>query len=430
MPVTRNVDFTTGYVRRVVDLELDELLPQLPAIWLDGPKAVGKTKTALERASTVRRLNRPAERAIAAADVELAIAGQQPVLIDEWQWVPAVWDAVTTAADNDSGGGQYLLTGSAPSGTHSGAGRIKGVRMRPLTLPERGVSEPTVRLRDLLDGAAPDVGGEAALTLADYTDEILRSGFPGMQHLTGRALRAQLDGYLDRVVDTDMEEAGLKVRRPATVRAWLRAYAASTATTTSWDRVRDAATAGLANKPAKTTVLPYIDVLTRLHILDELEAWIPGRNHLKRLTQRAKHHLTDPALAARLVGVTRGDLLAGRAGAVEIPRDGTYLGALFESMCALSVRVFAQAAEATVWHLRVEDGRHEIDLVVEREDGRVVALEAKLSGTVDDSDVTHLSWLRERIGDQLLDAAVLTTGDRAYRRADGIAVIPLALLGP
>ena len=170
--------------------------------------------------------------------------------------------------------------------------------------------------------------------------------------------------------------------------------------------------------------------MTRLRILDELDAWIPGRNHLKRLTQTAKHHLVDPALAARLVGATRGDLLAGKAGAVEIPRDGTYLGALFESMCVLSVRVFAQAAEAAVWHLRAEDGRHEVDVVVEREDGSIVALEVKLSATVGDSDVRHLAWLRQRIGEQLLDAAVLTTGERAYRRADGIAVIPLALLGP
>jgi predicted AAA+ superfamily ATPase len=422
--------FEGGYVRRVVDGELDELLSQLPAIWLDGPKAVGKTETALRRAVTVRRLHRAQEREVIAADIELALAGETPVLLDEWQRLPAVWDAVKTAVDTNGRAGQFLLTGSAATGTHSGAGRIAAVRMRPLTLPERGVCVPTVSLADLLDDELSTIAGNSQLALGDYTDEILRSGFPGLQRLTGRALRAQLDGYLDRIVDVDLEEAGLRVRRPAQLRAWMRAYAAATATSTSWEKIRDAATTGTGSKPAKTTVLPYIDVLSRLRVLDVLEAWSPGRNHLRRIGQAPKHHLLDPALAARLVGVSRTELLAGTAGAIELPRDGSYLGALFESLCALSMRVFAQAHEATVSHLRLQDGRHEIDLIVERDDGRVVAFEVKLSSSVDDGDVKHLLWLRDQIGDQLLDAVVLTTGERAYRRADGIAVVPLALLGP
>ena len=421
--------FTSSYVRRVVDAELDELSSALPALWLDGPKAVGKTATALQRAATVRRLDRRTEREIVAADPDLALAGERPALLDEWQRLPEVWDAVKAAVDLDSTPGQYLLTGSAATGTHSGAGRIKAVRMRPLTLPERGVAEPTVNLDDLLGGTGSAVGGATTVTLSDYTQQILGSGFPGLQHVTGRALRAQLDGYLDRIVDADMEEAGLKIRRPATVRAWLRAYAAATATTAPWEKIRDAATPGAGNTPAKTTVLPYIDVLNRLRVLDDLDAWIPGHNHLKRVGQAPKHHLVDPALAARLVGVSRDDVLAGRSGTVQLPRDGSYLGALFESLCAMSVRVFAQACEASVSHLRTAEGRHEIDLIVERE-GRILALEVKLSASVDDADVAHLRWLSERLGDQLVGAAVLTTGPAAYRRADGIAVIPLALLGP
>ncbi len=423
-------EFGGAYVRRVVDAELDELLTQLPAVWIDGAKAVGKTETALQRAATVRRLDRAQERQIIAADIELALAGDAPVLLDEWQRVPDVWDAVKAAIDARGTAGQYLLTGSAASGTHSGAGRIKAVRMRPLTLPERGASSPTVALVDLLGDAPAPITGAAELGLADYTDEILRSGFPAFQRLTGRALRGQLDGYLDRIVDVDMEEAGRRVRRPATLRAWMRAYAAATATSTTWEKIRDAATPGTGSKPAKTTVLPYVDVLTRLRVLDSVEAWAPGLNHLRRLSQAPKHHLLDPALAARLVGVSRADLLTGRAGAVEMPRDGTFLGALFESLCALSVRVFAQAHEAAVSHLRVADGRHEVDLIVSRDDGGVAAFEVKLSAVVHDRDVEHLRWLRERIGDRLLDAVVLTTGQRAYRRADGIAVVPLALLGP
>lgn len=422
------------YTRRTLDTELDELLPDLPAVLVDGPKGVGKTETALQRAGTIRRLDQPAQQDIAAADPDIALDGDPPVLLDEWQRVPAVWDAVKRAVDRDMSGGRFLLTGSAPFGddpTHSGAGRIIPLRMRPMTLLERGVvPAPTVSLRQLLDadGEAP-VSGTCALRLDDYTDLILQSGFPGMQHLSGRVLRLHLDGYIDRIVDRDMEEAGLRVRRPETILAWLRAYAAATSTTATWESIRDAATAGTGDKPARTTTLPYIETLAGLRILDELDAWLPGHNHLNRLTKGTKHHLADPALAARLVGVTRGQLLAGGAGQVAIPRDGTFLGGLFESLVTLTVRVFAQSADARVSHLRTQDGRHEVDLIVER-DGRVVAIEVKLSATVGDDDVKHLRWLRDRIGDHLVDAAVVTTGPQAYRRPDGIVVVPLGLLRP
>ena len=423
-------DFTSGYVRRMVDTELDALLPDLPAVLLDGPKAVGKTATALQRAQTVHRLHRAPVQAIAQADPQVVLAGPYPVLLDEWQRVPQLWDEVKTSVDEDLTGGRFLLTGSLPAGgTHSGAGRIASLRLRPLSLPERGASTATVSLADLLKGQAV-VQGSCDLGLADYTELILSSGFPGMQHLAGRALQTQLDGYLQRIVDTDVQEAGLSVRRPSTLRAWLAAYAAATATTTSWDSIRDAASAGQDAKPAKTTVIPYVDVLTRLRILDEIPAWSTSRNHLQRLARAPKHHLADPALAARLVGATHGRLLKGDPAALT-PDDGTFLGQLFESLATLSVRVFAGTVPAQVSHLRVHNGRHEVDLVVEREeDRRVVAFEVKLSSTVDDHDVRHLLWLKEQLGEDLADCAVLTTGPTAYRRRDGVAVIPLALLGP
>lgn len=248
-----------------------------------------------------------------------------------------------------------------------------------------------------------------------------------MQQLPPRALRAQLAGYLERIVDRDMPDAGRTVRRPATVRAWLRAYAAATSTTTGWEKIRDAATPGSDDKPAKTTTLPYIETLTGLRILDDLDAWLPGHNHLKRLTRGPKHHLADPALAATLIGVDADALLRGDVGS--FTGDGTLLGALFESLATLTVRVHAQAAEATVAHLRSWDQR-EVDLIVERRDGRVLAIEVKLSASVDDRDVRHLLWLRDKIGDQFIDAVVLTTGPSAYRRRDGVAVVPLGLLGP
>ncbi|MFM8986640.1 MAG: DUF4143 domain-containing protein, partial [Planctomycetia bacterium] len=177
-------------------------------------------------------------------------------------------------------------------------------------------------------------------------------------------------------------------------------------------------------------VLTYRDVLERIWILDPIEAWTPTRNHLRSMTGAPKHHLADPALAARLLGADLAALLEGRSCGVPLPRDGTLLGGLFESLVTLGVRTAAEAVGARARHLRTERGEREIDLIVVRDDHRVVAIEIKLAQAIDDRDVRHLRWLQDTIGDDLLDAVVVTTGQEAYRRADGIAVVPAALLGP
>lgn len=425
-------DDLMSYKPRVVDAELDALLTDLPAVALEGPKGVGKTATARRRATTVFQLDDPGQRQVVEAAPSIVVTSTSPVLVDEWQYVPAIWDAIRRAVDEDSSPNRYFLTGSAAptnTPTHSGAGRIVRLRMRPLALAERGLVTPTVRLNALLTGALASVAGKSPVTLAAYTEEITRSGFPGFRHLTGRALRAQLDGYLSRIVDRDFEEQGYAVKRPEALRRWLTAYAAATGTTTSLEKIRNAASSADGETPTKPTVLAHRRVLERLWLVDPVPGWVPSRNHLARLTQAQKHHLADPALAARLLGATEDTLLNGMTSPLPSPRDGALLGQLFESLVTLSVRVYAQAAEARVHHLRTRDGRQEIDLIIERGDHRVVAMEIKLSATVTDDDVKHLVWLREQIGDDLLDAVVVTTGEFAYRRPDGIAVVPAALLG-
>lgn len=420
------------YLPRVIDDELDELVPELAAIAIDGAKGVGKTETAERRCRSHYRLDSAARRQSVEADPQIILGNPQPTLVDEWQLVPEVWDVVRRQVDRDPRPGQFLLTGSAttrPGATaHSGAGRIVRLRMRPMTLAERGGITPTVSLRDLLSGSRPPVSGDSGMGLADYVEEILASGFPGIRGLGARGRRAQLDGYLREVVDRDVPEQGLAIRKPEVMLNWLRAYAAATATTASYSRILDAATPGESDKPAKTTAIAHRDVLTQLWLLDPVPGWVPTRNVMTRLQQAPKHHLVDPGLAARLVGASRDSLLQGEGDALG-PQDGTQLGHLFESLATLSVRVPAQAAEATIGHLRTGNGTHEIDLVVLRADGKVVAVEVKLAATVGDRDVRHLHWLAGQLGSDLLDSVVLTTGPTAYRRKDGIAVVPLALLG-
>jgi predicted AAA+ superfamily ATPase len=421
------------YLPRVVDQQLDDMLSGLPAVAIDGAKGVGKTETARRRAASEIQLDDPDELTLLAADRARIERMAAPALLDEWQHYPRVWDLVRRSVDRDPSLGRFLLTGSASPAdapTHSGAGRIVRLRMRPMSLAERQLAEPTVSLAELVAGKKPTMTGDSALDLETYAAEIVRSGYPGIRTFTGNSLHDALEGYLAQIVERDFPEQGRPVRRPATLRAWLTAYAAATATTAQHNAILEAATPGEGTKPAKTTTIAYRAVLERLWVLDPVPGWLPTRNHFARLGQAPKHHLCDPALAAALLGVSADALLTQPTAGPPIPRDGPLLGALFESLVALSVRVYAQLSRATVHHLRTRRGDREIDLVVARGDGRVVALEVKLSPSVADGDVKHLLWLREKMGADLRDAAVITTGRAAYRRPDGIAVIPAALLGP
>jgi predicted AAA+ superfamily ATPase len=414
-----------------LDDSLDELQPHLRALSIHGPKGVGKTATALQRAVSVIDLSLPAQREILTADPAVLTSLPGPVLVDEWQRLPEVWDQVRHAVDAGSPPGHFIIAGSsAPRGAvvHSGAGRIVPMRMRPLSIAERGVEVPTVSLAALLAGNR-DIGGSTRLRLADYVEEITASGFPAIRGLPPHVHRAELDAYLENVVQREFPEQGYPVRRPVVLRAWLAAYAAATSTTEAYSKIIDAATAGLANKPAKETTIAYRDALSSLWLLDDLPPWIPGRNHLDRLGQSARHQLADPALAARLLGLDDAALLRAEQGKINLSA-GTILGALFEHLVALSVHTYAEAAEARVSHLRTRNNDHEVDLIVQHADGRVLGIEVKLADRVEDADTRHLHWLRDRIGADLIDSVVVYAGERAYRRRDGVAVIPLALVGP
>ncbi len=419
------------YQRRLIDEELDALFPDLAAVALEGAKGVGKTATASRRVASVLSLDQEHQLAIVQADARTILARERPLLVDEWQLHPPVWDVIRRAVDADRAGGQFLLAGSAAPGRdiriHSGAGRIVSLHMRPMTFAERGLTQPQVSLQALLKGPPGPLHAETTLALPDYVQEILASGFPGMRDLPPRARTAALRSYVDRALDRDILETGRAVRRPEALKTWFKAYAAAGSTTASYNEILKAATPGESDKPAKQTVAGYRDALERMWLLDPVPAWWPTFSPLKRLAQAPKHQVADPALAAQVLDATEGTLLAG-----EGPRrpDGeTFLGLLFESLVTLSVRATAAALDATTSHLRTQNGDHEVDLVVETRDGRTLAIEVKLSGAVTDRDVRHLHWLHERIGDRLVDRIVINTGPYAYRRPDGVAVIPLAVLG-
>ena len=392
-----------SYLKRSLDLELDELFPFVPAIAIDGPKAVGKTVTALRRADQVYYLDNAAQREFLQADFLLASLPSGTVLLDEWQQLPEIWNSVRRNVDEGAPAKRFLLTGSATpvdqSGTHSGAGRI---------------------FRSLLKGEQPVIEGSTDVTLNDYVKAIVEGGFPATLGQPDRVCRAYLDAYVQRIIDRDIPELGHSVRYPETLKRWMQAYAAASSSTASYSRILDATTAGDGVQPAKTTTNLYRNFLTKLWILDPVPGWAPASNEFTRLTVSPKHQLADPALAARLLQLSASTLTSSQGAHM--------LGPLFESLVTLSVRVAAQAAEATVSHLRTKNGDHEVDLIVQGPEGEVLGIEVKLAPVITDTDVRHLLWLRDKMPDSVTNLVVITTGTQVYRRADGVLVLPLSLL--
>lgn len=423
-----------SYQRRYVDDYLDEWMKYFPAVSIEGPKAVGKTATARQRAQTQRFLDKPEQAAIITAAPDRVVEGTPPILIDEWQNIPSTWDSVRRAVDDDPQPGRFILTGSASSQhgrTHSGAGRIHRIRMWPLTLPERGVTVPTVSLAHLLTGERTEVAGQTDFSLQDYVEEITKSGLPAICHLPQKVAEQRVSAYVDRIVEHEIMVNGRQRSNSPTVMRWLRAYSAAVSTTATYDSLRDAASAGEAEKLAKQTDIVYRDVLERLWIVEPLLAWEPHTNYLKRLTKAPKHCLADPAFAAAALGLTADALLEGAEPLVERPHShATMLGALFECLAIQHLRVFAHNNNARVYHARTQGGRVEIDIIIERRDGRFLPIEVKLSPNPPARAFQHLHQLQELSGNAMLDGVVITTGTEAYRRKDGIAIVPLALLGP
>lgn len=423
------------YQPRILDSVISGALKRFPAIAVDGPKAVGKSATASRLAGSVFRLDNPEELSILRADRGRASSAARPVLLDEWQYDPPIWDHVRREVDHDRAPGRFLLTGSANTNEtqiHTGAGRIVRLRMYPMSLEERLLDEPSVSLRRILADTGDDIEGTTSVSLDSYVREIVSSGFPALRNGSSSTIADELDAYLTYALQREVPALGSQFRRPQALLAWLRAYAAATSTTASFESI--AAAVSKESRPSRATIGDFREALSQLWLLDEIPAWIPEGGELNKLGNKPKHQLADPALAARLLRATPESLLGNRTRAdtsrnYRSLKNGPLLGSLFESLVTLCIRCYVPAFGHQVGHLRTHSGDHEIDLIVEKPDGRVVAIEIKLASEIDDSDVRHLNWLHQKIGDELVDKIIVTSGKFAYRRQDGVAVVPLALLG-
>ena len=403
------------YLPRQIDGLLSELLAELPAVLIVGPRATGKTTTAARHGAALVRLDRAAEAAAFRADADVALASfDEPVVLDEWQEVPGVLGAVKRAVDRDPRPGRFVLTGSVRADieaqTWPGTGRVVRVAMFPMTVAERGERSTSPLVDRIVDGDALEAAAPGT-DLAGYIDLALQGGFPEMLALSEQGRRRWVDGYIDQLLTRDVALVD-RGRDPARLRRYLEAYALSSAGLAEDKTLYDAA--GIDRR----TALAYEALLVNLQVVESIPAWTSNR--LKRLTLSPKRYLIDPALLAGIIGVTQTAVL----------RDGDLLGRLLDTFVAAQLRPETQVARhrARLYHLRQEQGRHEIDLLVELGAERVIGIEVKADSAPDASSAKHLSWLRDELGDRFVGGVVLHTGPAAFSLGDRITAAPISTL--
>lgn len=412
------------YLPRVADSLLDEQLHAMGAVVIEGVKGCGKTATARQRAASEVLLDvDPEAERRAAIDPRLLLDGPAPRLLDEWQRTPRLWDAVRRAVDDRGLPGQFILTGSAtPDDSirrHSGAGRFGTLRMRTMTLAEKQATTPTVSLAGLLHGAAL-APANSPLSIHDYLHHIAVGGWPLLTGADERAARTYLDGYLNVIVEHDIDEVSGGERSPRLVRRFLHAYAQMVAQTANLETVMKCARDSSDDDvPGRQTAQVYLDALSRMMVIDDVPAWDPPVRSSKRLTAIPKRMLADPSLVAALLDMSPARMLD----------DLETTGFLFESLVAHDLRAYAEAAGASCYHYREAEGRLEVDYIVETRDGDWLAAEVKLGEGEVDKAAASLHRLADRVARGPAALVVITGTSLAYTRDDGVHVIPLGLLG-
>ena len=414
------------YLPRIVDAELTELLGATGAVLVEGPKGSGKTATAMQAAKSevLLDVDENARRTIG-VDPAAVLDGDTPRLIDEWQLEPAVWNHVRRAVDRRAVPGQFILTGSAVPADditrHTGAGRFARLRMRPLSLYELGRSTGEMSLRRLMDGAEQRAK-RSDLPITSLAELVCAGGWPGnIGNALPRILRANR-AYLDEVRRTDVSTVSGKTRDPIKVGRLLRSLARNVATPVALSKL--AAEVGDDGRPLKTdTVAAYLDALERLMVVEHQPAWSPHLRSRTVLRAMPVRHFVDPSLAVAALRATPARLTA----------DLELLGLLFESMVIRDLRVYAQAADAEVYHYREKEGL-EVDAVVEAADGRWAAFEIKLGERWVESGAKSLRKLARRMerGGHERASALAVIVPQGYGTAGTgeVGVIPIGALGP
>lgn len=425
-----------GYRHRIMDGLLAKKLQTKGAVVIEGPKWCGKTTTAEEIAASKVLLARTDMKeqfnSLLEIDTDAALSGETPMLIDEWQTVPKLWDAVRYTIDHRRKMGQFILTGSAVpdkeaemAREHSGTGRFAWLTMRPMTLFESGESNGSVSLTALFS-APGKILEKNSLSLQDIAFLICRGGWPMSVGLPEEAALEQAFDYYDAVTKEDVTKADGVKRASERVQRLMRAYARHQGTHASIATLRE----DLKNNDTAIlnddTIASYLDVLRKIFVVEDMPAWNPNLRSKTAIRTADTRYFVDPSIATAALGLGPDDLM----------NDLNTMGFFFETMCVRDLRVFAEALNGKVYHYRDKSGL-ECDAVVHLRNGQYGLIEIKLGGqSLINDGVATLNALAGRIDTSRMKAPaflmVLTaTGEFAYRRPeDGVYVVPIGCLRP
>ena len=425
-----------NYRRRIMDTLLEKKLQAKGAVLIEGPKWCGKTTTAEEIANSKIMLAKPDIKehfkSLLEIDTDAALAGETPMLIDEWQTVPKLWDAVRYTVDHRHAMGQFILTGSAvpdkdaeKEREHSGTGRFAWLTMRPMTLFESGESNGTVSLGELFQ-APEKILQKNALKLSDIAFLICRGGWPIAVGLPEEAALEQAFDYYDAVTKEDVTNVDGVKRASERVQRLMRAYARHQGTQASIATLKE----DLKNNDTTTldedTISSYLDALRKIFVVEDMPAWNPNLRSKTAIRTTDTRYFVDPSIATAALGLGPTDLM----------NDLNSMGFFFEAMCVRDLRVFTEALNGKVYHYRDKSGL-ECDAVVHLRNGQYGLIEIKLGGdSLIKEGAETLNELANQIDTTRMKSPafkmILTaTGEYAYRRPeDGIYVVPIGCLRP
>ena len=406
-----------AYSARLLDGAIQTLFKQLPALLLVGPRASGKTTTAARHARSMVRLDTDAEAQAFRADPDAALRGlQEPILIDEWQMVPGVLGAIKRAVDARPDPARFIITGSVRAELDGewwpGTGRVTRLPMFGMTIREQVGAVRGPSFIDRVVSGAPLEPAHPSPDLRGYVDLIFQSGFPEPAlRLNGAARQHWLDSYLEHLLTRDVEliESG---RDPVRLRRYMEAYALNTAGVVDEKTLFDAA--GINRK----TALAYDRLLSNLFVTETLPAWTSNR--LKRLVLGPKRHLVDPALAGAALRLDTNGAL----------RQGDLFGRLLETFVVSQIRAEVPVSETRprLFHVRQQEGRLEVDILVELGGGRLIAIEVKADAAPTAAAARHLMTMRDRFDREFVAGIVLHTGPRTFTLSDRIVSAPVSAL--
>lgn len=420
--------FCMEYLPRLLDSILHEYLDTFGAVLIKGPKWCGKTTTAEKFAKSVVKLQDPRQgddiQRLSQINPGIVLKGKYPRLIDEWQLVPKLWDAVRSTVDEGKAVGMFLLTGSAvplaePT-RHTGTGRIARLLMRPMSLFESKESTGTISLSELFDGHVGLDGMESKLTIEALAYAICRGGWPASIGKPERNSLLIARDYVESLCESDISRIDGIERNPLRVRSLLRSYARNISTLAANTKILADLTANDSTM-SETTMYEYLNVLERLFIIEDIPAWNPSIRSRTAIRSSNKKGFVDPSIAAAALYTTPGMLLG----------DLRTFGFLFESLVIRDLRIYTQRLGGEIFYYHDRYGL-ECDAVIRLPTDKFALCEVKLGGSEIDSGAAHLLELKGLLAKHGMRAPdlllVITAGTMAYRREDGVYVVPVGCL--